>query len=164
MKSVALAVVTGQSWGFAWAKSMKFRPFATISTALEPCGKLGVASTFEAEIEFAKSVLAAAALPHFVMMDEIFHSTNATDGVAASQVFLRQLYEKKQTISIVSTHYRELTQMFAKETQQLQLVATEDVNGKLVYSYMIAPGVSTKSSVMEILAERGLLMESTPGK
>ena len=163
MKSVALAVVTGQSWGFAWAKSMKFCPFATISTALEPCGKLGVASTFEAEIEFAKSVLATEALPHFVMMDEIFHSTNASDGVAASQVFLRQLYQQNNVVSIISTHYRELTDMFTKETQQLQLVADEDKNGKLLYSYMIGPGVSTKSSVMEILAERGLLINSSPG-
>jgi DNA mismatch repair ATPase MutS len=122
-----------------------------------------VASTFEAEIEFAKSVLASKALPHFVMMDEIFHSTNATDGVAASQVFLKQLYKQKNVVSIISTHYRELTDMFTKETQQLQLIADEDKNGKLLYSYMIGPGVSTKSSVMEILAERGLLVNSTPG-
>jgi DNA mismatch repair ATPase MutS len=108
-------------------------------------------------------VLAASALPHFVMMDEIFHSTNASDGVAASQVFLRQLYKQTQVISIISTHYRELTDMFVKETQQLQLVATENAEGKLVYSYMVRPGVSTKSSVMEILAERGLLVESSPG-
>ena len=54
--------------------------------------------------------------------------------------------------------------MFKQETQQLQLVAKEDEKGKLLYSYTIAPGVSTKSSVMEILAERGLLVESSPGK
>jgi DNA mismatch repair ATPase MutS len=97
------------------------------------------------------------------MMDEIFHSTNATDGVAASQVFLRQLYQQNHVVSIISTHYRELTDMFAKETQQLQLITSEDTNGKLLYSYMIGPGVSTKSSVMEILAERGLLVKSSPG-
>ena len=158
-KALALSIVTAQSWGFAWANSMTFSPFAKISTALEPCGKLGVASTFEAEIEFAKTVLAAEGIPQFIMMDEIFHSTNATDGVAASQVFLTQLYEKPETVSIISTHYRELTELFAGKTQQLQLVTNDGDDGKLAYTYKVDAGVSTKSSVLEILAERGLSAE-----
>ena len=161
-KAVALSIITAQSWGFAWASSMTFRPFAAISTALEPCGKLGVASTFEAEIEFAKTVLAVEGAPQFVMMDEIFHSTNATDGVAASQVFLSRLYEKTDVISIISTHYRELTELFADKTQQLQLLTNDGDDGKLAYTYKVADGVSTKSSVLEILAERGLSAGSAP--
>lgn len=160
-KAVALAVITAQSWGFAWATSMTFRPFATISTALESCGKLGVVSTFEAEIEFAKTVLADRGIPQFVMMDEIFHSTNATDGVAASEVFLTRLYEKPDTVSIISTHYRELTEIFAGKTQQLQLVTNDGIDGKLSYTYKVETGVSTKSSVLEILAERGLSRQSS---
>jgi DNA mismatch repair ATPase MutS len=141
---------------------MTFRPFAAISTALEPCGKLGVASTFEAEIEFAKTVLAVEVGPQFVMMDEIFHSTNATDGVAASQVFLSRLYEKPDVISIISTHYRELIELFAERTQQLQLLTTDGPDGHLEYTYKVTEGVSTKSSVLEILAERGLSAVSAP--
>ena len=66
-KAVGLAIVTAQTWGFAWATRMSFLPFKTIVTALEPAGLLGSLSTFEAEIEFAKSVLATNALPAFVM-------------------------------------------------------------------------------------------------
>ena len=164
-KAVALALVTSQTWGFAYAESMTWSPFATILTALEPCGKLGYCSTFEAEIEFAKSVLLAGptqgvlqakGAPAFVMMDEIFHSTNAHDGVAASRVFLSQLYEKTDTISIVSTHYAELTTMFESVVSKQQLVASKKEDGSLSYTYKIGPGVSSLSSVMEILEERGL--------
>ena len=155
-KAVGLAVLTAQSWGFAWAKRMTWKPFRGILTALEPCGKLGVASTFEAEIEFAKGVLAAEERPLFVMMDEIFHSTNAGDGVEASKVFMNRLYSLSGVVSIISTHYKELATTFS-EVQKLQLVAHMGAEGRLIYTYTVAPGISEKSSVMEILAERGLM-------
>jgi len=96
------------------------------------------------------------------MMDEIFHSTNAHDGVEASKVFLSQLYEKQDCVSVVSTHYAELTKLFSSATA-LQLVATEE-RGVLNYTYKVAPGVSSLSSVMEILEERGLLRNKSTTK
>jgi len=161
-KGVGLAVVTAQSWGFAWAASMSFSPFQTVVTALEPAGLLGSMSTFEAEIEFAKSVLAAQELPMFVMMDEIFHSTNAGDGLAASRVFMKQLYAREGVVSIISTHYKDLAETFAESASAIQMEAEygENEEDGLIYTYKVAPGVSDKSSVMEILRERGLLESS----
>jgi len=158
-KAVGLAVVTAQTWGFAWAERMSFAPFKTIVTALEPAGLLGSLSTFEAEIEFAKSVLATDGLPAFVMMDEIFHSTNAGDGLEASRVFMKQLYAKTGIISIISTHYKDLAESFGDMAAAIQMEATvgSGEHANLVYSYKVSPGISDKSSVMEILRERGLL-------
>jgi DNA mismatch repair ATPase MutS len=140
---------------------MKWSPYRAILTALEPYGKLGEYSTFEAEIDFAKSVLAIEQRPAFIMMDEIFHSTNATDGLAASSVFLGQLYKKTGIVSIVSTHYRQLAEQFAKEAAPLYMVAEDKEHGKLSYTYKVATGISDKSSVMEILYERGLIADPT---
>lgn len=156
-KAIGLAVITAQSWGFAWASRMTWSPFVSILTALESYGKMGLYSTFEAEIDFAKSVLSVEGRPSFVMMDEIFHSTNATDGLAASSVFLSQLYSKANTISIISTHYRQLAEQFSRTATPLYMVAEDAEHGKLSYSYKVASGISDKSSVMEILYERGLI-------
>jgi DNA mismatch repair ATPase MutS len=155
-RTIGLAVILAQSWGFAYAEKMRFRPFQSIYTVLEPCGKLGVLSTFEAEIEFAKQVLSTEERPMFVMMDEIFHSTNALDGIAASRVFLQKLYSLNGVQSIISTHYTQLANEFAKDAQPLQLLTEEKENGDLKYTYKVGMGVSNKSSVMEILRERGL--------
>lgn len=163
-RGLGLAILTAQSWGFAWAQSMQWTPFSKIYTALETNGILGNMSKFESEIEFAKSVLGTQGRM-FVMMDEIFHSTNATDGVAASTVFLKQLYQRKDVISIISTHYKELAVQFSasdvEKANIYQMVAHEKPGGKLEYTYKMAPGISETSSVMEILAERGLLVAST---
>lgn len=156
-RSIGLAVLTAQSWGFAWATSMRFTPFGAFWSALEPNALLGQMSTFEAEIEFAKQVLALSTeeAPAFVMMDEIFHSTNAMDGLAASKVFLEQLYAKQGTLSLISTHYKDLAICFSGRATTLQMIAEGDV--KLTYTYKVGEGISEKSSVMEILEERGLL-------
>ena len=138
---------------------MSWSPFATVQTALEPRGKLGSVSTFEAEIELAKAVLDQAGSsqgPLFVMMDEIFHSTNAGDGVAASRVFLEQLYRASGVVSMISTHYKELSELFRDSAVPLQVVASERKDGTLAYTYCVAPGASNISSVMELLREHGL--------
>ena len=163
-RGLGLAIVTAQSWGFAWAQKMRWTPFTAIFTALETNGVLGNMSKFESEIEFAKTVLGTQGRC-FVMMDEIFHSTNATDGVAASTVFLRQLYQRRDVISLISTHYKELAVQFGVSEAKantptasvFQMLAHEKAGGKLEYLYKMAPGISETSSVMEILAERGLL-------
>ena len=156
-KAVGVAIVTAQSWGFAWARSMKLTPFKSILTALESTGRLGELSTFEAEIEFAKSVLALKDRPAFIMMDEIFHSTNTGDGIAASRVFLDQLYAQTGAMSIISTHYKQLAESYGGHgARALMMDADENSDGILSYTYKVCDGISEKSSVMEILRERGL--------
>jgi hypothetical protein len=164
-KSVGLAIMTAQSLGFVWAKSMDFVPLTHFETALAPADTLGRLSLFEAEIEFAKHILATADSaaadskhrPAFIIMDEIFHSTNAHDGAEASMIFLKQLYEKSRGFSgsLISTHYRELPDKL-KAAAPHCMEAFDKATG-LTYTYRCVPGVSTLSSVREILRERGLL-------
>lgn len=157
-KSLGLSILYAQTWGIAWAKSMTLEPFQRIETALSPSDILGKMSLFESEIEFAKHILQEAEQGHklFVMMDEIFHSTNAHDGMEASRIFLKRLYNCKNTTSLISTHYRELLSDFEEQVQAWQMIATQQSDGTLIYTYKCEKGISDKSSVMEILKERGL--------
>lgn len=169
-RAVTLAIVTAQSWGFAWASAMTLTPFAHIVTALEGAGRLGTYSTFEAEIAFANRVLALPATPRapvYICMDEIFHSTNARDGVEASRIFLDRLYTLRDgaCVSIISTHYRELPEHYGAAgadgapppVQCLQAVARMRDDDTVDYTYTVSEGVSSVSSVRELLRERGLL-------
>lgn len=157
-RAVGVSVLCAQSWGFAFARHMTMTPFEFVETALHPADALGEMSLFEAEIEFAKTVLARKGRM-FVMMDEIFHSTNARDGLAASQVFLKQLYDMAAVTSLISTHYKELPTEFDGVAAPWAMEARDGADGWLEYTYKMVTGVSDKSSVMEILRERGLLNE-----
>ena len=165
-KSIGFAIMTAQSWGFCWAKKMRFIPFVRIETALAPADTLGRLSLFEAEIEFAKHLLVCSTKavrseegPLIIIMDEIFHSTNAHDGEEASLIFLKQLYEKgdKSVISFISTHYRELPEQLKSNAKSYCMEAYDKGLDGLVYTYRCIPGISNISSVKEILKERGLM-------
>jgi DNA mismatch repair protein MSH6 len=169
LKSIGAAVLMSQTCGIVFARRAILPLFDSIITALQPSDVMGKMSLFEAEIEFAKSVntrLSEATGPVFLMMDEIFHGTNAHDGVEASQVFLDSLYDNdKPVFSVISTHYMDLpTRYGEKNTQNMCMAASVDPADpeKLIYTYMLCEGVNKYSSVREILRERGLLTEKTP--
>jgi hypothetical protein len=167
LKSLGCAVLMAQTVGVVFARSAQLPVFDNIITALAPQDVIGKLSLFEAEIEFAKDVkaLVAGGGRTFLMMDEIFHGTNAHDGVEASQVFLDDLYTTKGPLfSIVSTHYMDLPTRYSEKelTQNLCMDASLDPNDpdRLVYTYQLKAGVNKFSSVREILRERGLLLSN----
>jgi hypothetical protein len=164
LKAVGYAVLMAQTVGLVFARKAAVPVFASIITALNPTDSVGL-SLFETEIEFAKTVMGRLDKgATFLMMDEIFHGTNAHDGVEAAQVFLDQVYKSPSLFSIVSTHYMDLPERYGKDiTQNLCMEASvnpEDID-TLIYSYRIQPGINTFSSVREILRERGLLRSAT---
>ena len=167
LKSLGYAVLMAQTIGVVFSRSAILPVFDNIITALAPQDVVGKLSLFEAEIEFAKDVKALIVKGGrtFLMMDEIFHGTNAHDGVEASQVFLDDLYMTKGPLfSIVSTHYMDLPSRYAEKglTQNLCMDASLDPNDpdRLVYTYQLKAGVNKFSSVREILRERGLLLSN----
>jgi hypothetical protein len=174
LKGLGIAVLMSQTFGVVFARKATMPIFAEIITALNPVDVLGRLSLFESEIEFAKDVRAriqAATGPVFLMMDEIFHGTNAHDGVEAATIFLDDLYAAAGTpiYSVISTHYMGLPERYGeKQTQNLCMDASVDPENRdrLIYTYRVRAGVNGLSSVREILQERGLLVcrGTLPGK
>lgn len=163
LKAVGGAVLMAQTVGIVFARRARLPAFSVLVAALSPVDRLGEMSLFEAEIEFAKHVRATiqeTSGPVFLLMDEIFHGTNAHDGVEASQVFLDELYGARNVFSIVSTHYMELPRRYGDGRAQLLCMdASVDPLDKdrLIYTYRLCPGINKYSSVREILRDRGLL-------
>lgn len=166
LKSLGYAVLMSQTVGVVFARKATLPVFQSIITALAPTDVVGKMSLFEAEIEFAKTVLGRLGKGKtFLMMDEIFHGTNAHDGVEAAQVFLDRVYGSKDTYSIVSTHYMDLPSKYGPHaTANLCMGASVDPTDpdRLIYTYRLGPGVNNHSSVREILRERGLLRSLPP--
>jgi hypothetical protein len=172
LKSIGAAILMSQTVGVVFARRAVLPVFGAIITALQPADKLGKLSLFEAEIEFAKGVkeLVRPGGPvTFLMMDEIFHGTNAHDGVEASQVFLDDLYEvdRASLFSVVSTHYMGLPARYGSTgtgvAQTLCMDAATDPADpdRIIYTYRLKEGINELSSVREILRERGLLTTKT---
>lgn len=156
LKTFGLNVYLSQTLGFVFGSKCTMTPFALFESALSPVDCLGRLSLFESEIEFAKSILNSNKVPSLILMDEIFHSTNANDGYEASKIFLCQLYKQNHILSIISTHYHKLTDDFKDCIKPLQAYS-EKINDIVKYTYKIIDGTSTISSVLEILKEHNLI-------
>jgi len=154
LRALGTAVLMSQTFGIVFARKARLPVFSSFLSSLEPVGVLGSKSLFEAEIDFAKEVLASSSA--FIMMDEIFHGTNAHDGVEAAQIFLDELYKSTSVFSVVSTHYLELPERYKDSVQALCMDASRKDDGKLEYTYRLKRGINNLSSVREILEERGL--------
>ena len=160
LKALGTSVVMAQTVGIVFARRANIPVFQNIVTAMEPRDHVGRLSLFESEIEFAKQVRELRG-PTFLLMDEIFHGTNALDGVEASCVFLDRVYkESKELYSVISTHYKELPERYEETVQNLCMEASVDPEcpERLKYSFRLRSGVNCLSSVREILRERGLLI------
>lgn len=156
LKTVGLSVFLSQTVGFVFGSQCIMTPFELFETALSPVDSLGRLSLFESEIQFAKSILNSNKNPTLILMDEIFHSTNANDGYEASKIFLSQLYKQSHIISLISTHYHKLTDDFKDCMKPLQAYS-EKINDLVKYTYKIKEGTSNISSVLEILKEHNLV-------
>lgn len=163
LKALGTSVVMAHTVGIVFARKANIPVFQNIVSAMEPRDHVGKLSLFESEIEFAKQVRELQG-PTFLLMDEIFHGTNALDGVEASCVFLDGIYkDSKDLFSVISTHYKELPERYKDQVQNLCMEASVDpkIPDRLKYSFRLRSGVNCLSSVREILRERGLLCVST---
>jgi hypothetical protein len=156
LKSLGSAVLMAHTVGVVFGRRATVPVFDNIISALSPQDSVGKMSLFEAEIEFAKEVRRLKGST-FLMMDEIFHGTNAHDGVEASQVFLDELYETP-VYSVVSTHYMDLPKRYGDTKVQNLCMEASQGPDSLVYTYRLTEGINKFSSVREILRERGLLL------
>jgi DNA mismatch repair protein MSH2 len=156
LKSLGSAVLMAHTVGVVFGRRATVPVFDNIISALSPQDSVGKMSLFEAEIEFAKEVRRLKGST-FLMMDEIFHGTNAHDGVEASQVFLDELYATP-VYSVVSTHYMDLPKRYGDTKVQNLCMEASQGPDSLVYTYRLTEGINKFSSVREILRERGLLL------
>jgi DNA mismatch repair ATPase MutS len=116
----------------------------------------GKQSLFEREVSIAGEVLRRVREGQsrgWVIIDELFHTTNPPDAATASQLFLRQLWDGERVTSIVSTHLFSHAEDAPENVQRLCVDSEMDVDGKIKYKYTVVPGINTMSSVEELLVE-----------
>lgn len=151
MRAFLQSVLLSHAYGVAPADRFIIRRFDWISSGLRLQDRPGNLSFFETEVFFASQILKTPP-EHgigLVLYDELFHSTNPPDGIRTAEVFLKQLWEKKSIVSIVSTHVFNLVNSAPEPVQKICCLA-EEVNGVLHFNYEVKSGVCKVSSVKSI--------------
>jgi hypothetical protein len=116
IKALALCVIFSQSLGIVPAKGFAHSPFEIINTYMNLSDKKGEKSLYEMELErMQNQIETLEKLPYdkfsFMIVDEMFSGTNPDDGAAASRSVAEKLSSFGNSISIITTHYKELSKI-----------------------------------------------------
>lgn len=161
LRSVLTNLVLAHTWGVAFASRCVMTPVEWVVSSLRLEDRPGQASLFEREVSVAGDIvnrIRDGKTRGWVIIDELFHTTNPPDAATASQIFLRQLWSSNLVTSIVSTHLFSHAEEAPSNVQRLSVDSSMEETGKILYKYEVVEGINKMSSVEELLIESKVLM------
>jgi len=162
IKSVILNIILSQTIGISSSKKFSMTPFRMIETYLHIPDSKGSSSLFEAEMLRSKDYIEKIKnldSNHFsfIVLDEIFSSTNYIEGFSGAYSILKKISSFKNTLSITTTHYTDL-QILEKDTKGKIInykFEVEYIENKIQFNYLLKKGVSRQYIALDLLKENG---------
>ncbi len=161
IKSLAISVIFSQTLGIAFCENFEITPFSLINTYLNIPDCKGKESLFEAEMHRARDHIRKLEDTKkdefsFIVMDEIFNSTNPEEGISGAYAIGEKLASYNNSISVITTHFSYLTKLeSSKLFKNYKIPITRDNDENIVYPYKIKPGVSNQYIALELLRNKG---------
>jgi DNA mismatch repair protein MutS len=155
IKGLVLNIILSQTYGIANASSFDITPFYYINTQINIPDAKGKESLFEAEMHRCKhNVDIIKYLPNpsykgFVVMDEVFSSTNVVEGIAGAYGILQKLSTFSNICTIVTTHFPYLTKL----PSYIKFKMNVDISNEqiITYPYLLTKGVSKQLIALELI-------------
>lgn len=161
IKAVTLSIILSQTLTISPSKSLKMTPFSVINTYLNIPDHKGKDSLFESEMYRAKNHIdklnnLSKREYSFVVMDEIFSSTNPEEGMSGGFAIGEKLGSFKNSISFITTHFSYLTKLSEKGNfRSFKLPIKRNDKNEIVYPYKLKEGVSDQYIALELLKNKG---------
>jgi len=160
IKSLSLSVISAQTLGIAFCNSMEITPFSLINTYLNIPDCKGKESLFEAEMHRARNHIRKLneLSKHkfsFIVMDEIFNSTNPQEGISGAYAIAEKLASFNNSISIITTHFSYLTNLEGNGFKNYKIPIKRDEEDNIVYPYKLQSGISNQYIALELLRNKG---------
>lgn len=152
LRMLGVNIVFAQSFNFVHAEEYQ-APFLNIVSSISPDDDINEGKSYYlAEAEAILRIINSLdkEIKVFCLIDEIFRGTNPIERIAASEEILRYIQEK-DSISLVATHDKELTDFLSKSHKFYHF--SEDVNDKdgLSFDYKLKKGVLKTRNAIKLL-------------
>jgi DNA mismatch repair protein MutS len=163
IKSVIINIILSQTIGINSAEKFEMTPFHMIETYLHIPDTKGSSSLFEAEMFRSKEYIDKLKnLDNnkfsFIVLDEIFSSTNYVEGFSGAYSILKKISSFSNTLSITTTHYTDL-EILEKDTKgkiiNYKFEIERDMNNEIIFNYKLKRGISNQYIALELLKKNG---------
>lgn len=160
LRQTCSIVIMAQLGCFVPADECTFTPIDRIFTRVGASDRIMQGqSTFLVELEETANILRHATNRSLIILDELGRGTSTFDGTAIAYSVIRFLCEKKQCLSLFSTHYHMLMEDFAKDERiaMYHMACNVDPNQKdVTFLYKFIKGTCPKSYGMNVATLAGL--------
>ena len=163
IKSLIINIILSQTIGICSAEKFEMTPFNMIETYLHIPDSKGSTSLFEAEMFRSKEYIDKiknldSNKFSFIVLDEIFSSTNYVEGFSGAYSILKKISSFSNTLSITTTHYSDL-EILEKDTNGKIMNYKFDVdyneNNEIIFNYKLKRGISNQYIALELLKKNG---------
>lgn len=161
IKSLTLSILLAQTIGIVPSHEYEITPFYILNTYLNIPDCKGKESLFEAEMHRARDHINKLKKIDdnqfsFVVMDEIFSSTNPEEGIAGGYSIGEALGKYKNSISCITTHFSYITNLEnTSDYINYKIPITRDEDNNIIYPYKLQKGVSEQYIALELLKQKG---------
>ena len=158
IKSVAINIILSQTIGIASCKYIKLTPFKILDTYLQIPDIKGNSSLFEAEMmrskEYINKIKENEDLS-FIIMDEIFSSTNYIEGFSGAYAILDKISKYDKSLFITTTHYNKLTKLpnTSKNITNYKFDVIKDSSNNITFNYILKKGICNQYIALDLLKQ-----------
>jgi hypothetical protein len=160
LRTIGVGAVMALAGAPVRARKLAVSPLAVGATIRVQDSLQAGMSRFYAEISRIKQLMEAASGPRplLFLLEEVLAGTNSQDRKAGAEILIRE-FVAKNAIGLVTTHDLALAGAVDVLGAAAANVHFEDqlVDGKLVFDYVLRPGVVTKSNALALMKSIGLL-------
>ena len=158
IKSIISNIILAQTIGISTSEQFDITPFSMIETYLHIPDSKGSSSLFEAEMLRSREYINKiknldSSKFSFIVLDEIFSSTNYVEGFSGAYSILKKISSFSNTLSITTTHYTDL-EILEKDTKGKIINYKFDIQYKdqdILFNYKIKKGVSRQYIALDLL-------------
>lgn len=163
IKSVIINIILAQTIGVCSSEKFEMTPFHLIETYLHIPDSKGSSSLFEAEMVRSKKYIDKIKNLDenkfsFIVLDEIFSSTNYVEGFSGAYSILKKISNFSNTLSITTTHYTDL-EVLEKDTKgkimNYKFEVDFNENEEIIFNYILKRGMSRQYIALQLLKRNG---------
>jgi DNA mismatch repair ATPase MutS len=163
IKAIIINILLSQTLGISSSQKFEITPFHLIETYLHIPDSKGCTSLFEAEMFRSRDYIEKiknldSNKKSFIVLDEIFSSTNYVEGFSGAYSILKKISSFKNNLSITTTHYTDLDRL-EKDTKgkiiNYKFEVDYDINNNILFNYLLKKGTSRQYIALELLKKNG---------
>lgn len=164
LRMIGTNILIAQTLNFTFTKEYK-SCFLNVISSMTPRDDISSGKSYYlVEVESILRIIRAleGEITVFSLIDEIFKGTNPIERIASSAEILSYINNKNSMV-VVATHDRELTEMLQEEYEFYYFTEEVDSVHGLKFSYIIKRGVSSSRNAIKLLRYLGYPKEIVYG-